>query len=143
MPNAITPSFINCTSTLLSEEKEYTLLEACYVNNDLARDDVLQTVKGHLLVPLECPFQAATMLDSSEASIDACIQIGRDNLFDNRCQASLDRVSGNSTLLGQQYTYDLFTSKSFDYIFDDRRLELLKDSESLARLCCCNDWPAK
>ena len=120
MPNAVTPSFINCTSTLLSEEKEYTLLEACYVNNDLVRDDVLQTVKGHLLVPLECPFQSATMLDSSEASIDACIQIGRDNLFDNRCQASLDRVSGNSTLLGQQYTYDLFTSKSFDYIFDDQ-----------------------
>ncbi len=120
MPNAVTPSFINCTSTLLSEEKEYSLLEACYVNKDLVRDDVLQTVKGHLLVPLECPFQAATMLDSSEASIDACLQIGRDTTFDNKCQASLDRVSGNSSLLGQQYTYDLFTSKSFDYIFDDQ-----------------------
>lgn len=120
MPNAITPSFINCTSTLLSEEKAYSHLEACYVNADLVRDDVLQTVKGHLLVPLECPFQAATMLDSSEASIDACLQVGRDTLFDNRCQASLDRVSGNSTLLGQQYKYDLFTSKSFDYIFDDQ-----------------------
>ncbi len=120
MPHAVTPSFINCTSTLLSEEKQYTMLEACYVDNNVATDSVLQTVKGHLLVPLECPFQSATMLDSSEASINDCLQVGRDTLFDNRCQASLDRVSGNSTLLGKQYTYDLFTSKSFDYIFDDQ-----------------------
>ena len=120
MPNAVTPSFINCTSAVLSDEKQYSLLEACYVNPDIGTDDVLLTVSGHLLVPLECPFQSATMLDSSEASIDACLQIGRDTLFDNRCQASLDRVSGNSTLLGQQYKYDLFTSKSFDYIFDDQ-----------------------
>ena len=120
MSHAVIPNFINCTSTVLNDEKLYTNLEACYSNVSLVKNDVTTTVSGHVLVPLDCPFQQAQFSDSSDVSIEACLQAGRDATFDNQCQANLDRVSGNSSLLGVEYTQELFDSKSFTYKFDDQ-----------------------
>lgn len=120
MVHAVTPSFVNCTSAVLDEEKTYTTLEACYTNPDLVAADVTTSVPGHVLEPLKCPFQAADFPDSSDVSVEACIQAGRDASFDNTCQANLDRVSGNSSLLGVTYTEALFNGKEFEYKFDDQ-----------------------
>lgn len=120
MVHAVTPSFANCTSAVLDEEKTYTTLEACYTNVNLVAADVTTSVSGHVLEPLKCPFQAADLVDSSDVSVEACLQAGRDASFDNTCQANLDRVSGNSSLLGVTYTEALFNGKEFEYKFDDQ-----------------------
>lgn len=120
MAHAVIPSFVACTSTVLNEEKVYSNLEACYSNASLVKEDVTTSVSGHVLVPLDCPFQEAAFSDSSDVSVEACLQAGRDGSFDNTCQANLDRLAGNSTLLGVEYTENLFDGKSFTYIFDDQ-----------------------
>ena len=120
MVHAVIPSFNDCSTTVRSEEKIYTNVEACYGNASAVAADVTSTVSGHVLVSLVCPFRDENFTDSSSVSVEACLQAGRDSTFDNTCQANLDRVGGNSSLLGVQYTQDLSNSKSFNYIFDDQ-----------------------
>lgn len=117
MNRAQTPSFTNCSTQTLNEERLYTLREACY--GAKTEETILSKVAGHLLVPLMCPFTSDAMSDSSQASIDECLAAGEET-FDNRCQASLDRVNGTSSELGKEYTYDLHASKSFTYTFNDQ-----------------------
>lgn len=132
MVHSVIPSFDNCSTSTLSEEKEYTHVEACYGNATVEKDDVTSTVSGHVLVPLQCPFTADAFTDSSDVSVEACLEAGRTALFDNTCQANLDRVGGNSSLLGTVYTEDLYNGQSFDYIFDDQETSTSKRFRTFA-----------
>jgi len=129
--------FKACTSTArVSEEREYTLQEACYGSATL--EDVLETASGNLLDTLECPFGGPSTT-SSPANLQACWE--QSAIFDNRCEESLTRVGGDSTQLGSVYTFFLTndqvgdaTNRSFTYDFVDTRSGPEKRFETITPL---------
>ena len=81
--------FKQCSSTVINQEKLYTLYEACYPSQYEATEDV----PGTLLVPLVCPFNGEKA-SSTTNTIQQCVDDGNDEseAFDNTCAGIEDKL---------------------------------------------------